>query len=303
MPVSRPRGSSLVPPTPGPLYVAGALGVDLGAMILGGLFIGAITTAVGVAYAFWANRRWPCDVSEVFSEAIIFTEKPDAALPPLALALLPIVLPMALVAGGTLSGSASDTSGLAAFFHAVGNPNIALTIATAVALATLAWTRRADPKSAGAAVQRALVDAGVIILITSAGGVFGGMLQDANVGGRIEGLAREFNLAVLPLAFAVTALVRGAQGSATVAMITAVGIFGSFASAETLGFHPVYLALAIGCGSKPFAWMNDSGFWVVCKTTGFSEGLMIRTFSATLTIMGLAGLVVVMLAARLLPFA
>jgi GntP family gluconate:H+ symporter len=84
------------------------------------------------------------------------------------------------------------------------------------------------------------------------------MLQQTGIGPRIEGLAGEYNIAVLPLAFLVTSLVRTAQGSATVAMITTVGILSGFSDPAVLGFHPVYLALAIGCGSKPFSWMNDS---------------------------------------------
>ena len=127
------------------------------------------------------------------------------------------------------------------------------------------------------------------------------MLQDTGVGERIQGLAEAHRIAVLPLAFFVTALVRIAQGSATVAMVTSVGILGGFASATTLGFHPLYLALAIGCGSKPIPWMNDAGFWVVCKMTGFKEIETLRSFSAMLALMGLVGFVLVMIAAHFFP--
>jgi GntP family gluconate:H+ symporter len=71
---------------------------------------------------------------------------------------------------------------------------------------------------------------------------------------------------------------------------------------KELPFHPVYLALAIGCGSKPFPWMNDSGFWVVCQMSGMTEGETLRTFSSVLSIMGFIGLFVVMILARLFPF-
>ena len=90
-------------------------------------------------------------------------------------------------------------------------------------------------------------------MITAAGASFGSVLQQTNIADRIGSLATEFNisgLVILPMAFFVTAIVRTAQGSATVSMITAVGIFASMA--EGLPFHPVYLAMAIGCGSKPF---------------------------------------------------
>jgi GntP family gluconate:H+ symporter len=141
----------------------------------------------------------------------------------------------------------------------------------------------------------------VIILITAAGGALGAVLQQTGIGPRIEGLAATYNIAVLPLAFLVTALVRTAQGSATVSMITAVGILSGFSDPAVLGFHPVYLALAIGCGSKPIPWMNDSGFWVVGKMSGLTEAETLKTFSTELTLMGFAGIAVVMVAAKVLP--
>jgi GntP family gluconate:H+ symporter len=141
----------------------------------------------------------------------------------------------------------------------------------------------------------------MIILITAAGGVFGGVLQETGVGERIQGLANDYKIGVLPLAFLVTGLIRVAQGSATVAMVTSVGILGAFAAPETLGFHPVYLALAIGCGSKLMPWMNDSGFWVVCKTSGLTEREMLRTLSIMFSIMSVVGFTVVTIAAALFP--
>ena len=118
----------------------------------------------------------------------------------------------------------------------------------------------------------------MIILITAAGGAFGGMLKQTGIGERIAELTPTANtLLVLPLAFGITTLVRTAQGSATVAMITAVGILAPLAAATDLGYNNVYVALAIGCGSKPIAWMNDSGFWVICKMSGMTEGETLKT--------------------------
>ncbi len=150
-------------------------------------------------------------------------------------------------------------------------------------------------------VQSGLMDAGMIILITAAGGVFGGILQETGIGERIQGLATEYKIGVLPLAFVVTALIRTAQGSATVAMVTSVGILSTFAAPETLGFHPVYLALIIGCASKITPWMNDSGFWVVCKTSGLTERETLRSMSVMFTLMGVVGSVLVVIAAKLFP--
>jgi GntP family gluconate:H+ symporter len=84
-------------------------------------------------------------------------------------------------------------------------------------------------------------------------------------------------------------------------MITAVGILGGLASGGQLGFHPVYLALVIGCGSKLIAWMNDSGFWVICKMSGMTEAETLKTCSTMMTLMGIVGLFVIMVLARLFP--
>ena len=103
------------------------------------------------------------------------------------------------------------------------------------------------------------------------------------------------------IAFCLTALVCAAQGSATVAMITTVGIIAPLVGSIDLGFHPVYLVLAIGCGSKPLPWMNDSGFWIVGRMAGLTEGETLKTFSVMLTVMGIFGFAVVWVASKLLP--
>jgi GntP family gluconate:H+ symporter len=108
-------------------------------------------------------------------------------------------------------------------------------------------------------------------------------------------------LALLPLAFLITTAVRTAQGSATVAMITAVGIVAPVAAGGALGFHPVYLALAIGCGSKPGMWMNDAGFWIIGKISGLTESETLKTATILMSIMGVVGLGATMLAAWILP--
>lgn len=306
---------SIVPPTPGPLFVAGELGVSVGLMILAGFFVGIFTSGSGYLYGLWANKRWPSEVRETpdvsLAELEQLSGRETSDLPPLWLSLLPIVLPVLLIAGDTvfsmtwgktLPGSLSGfQNSIISLFGFLGDPNIALALSAAIGLFLLVRVYRGDKKQMASAVQTALSSAGLIILITAAGGAFGAVLQQTGIGPRIQELSATYSLSVLPLAFLVTAVVRTAQGSATVAMITAVGILGGFAGGGHLGFHPVYLALAIGCGSKPFSWMNDSGFWITCKMSGFSEAENIRYFSINLTVMALVGLIVVMILARLFP--
>lgn len=305
---------SLVPPTPGPLFVAQELGVDLGMMILGGLVVGVVTVLAGYLYAIWINRSWKIPLRDTADASIeeleAYSQKPTEALPGFFWSITPILLPLLLIAGNTIlkvtvgqypeaSRTMLDNT-LLSIMATLGDSNIALIISALFALA-LMRTKIKDNQQYARFLQESLQSAGIIILITAAGGALGGMLQQTGIGLKIESLAQQYQLAVLPLAFLVTALVRTAQGSATVAMITAVGIVGGMSSPETLGFHPVYLALAIGCGSKPFPWMNDSGFWIITKMSGMTEREAIRHFSLLLTIMGVVGLFTTMLLANFFP--
>ena len=306
---------SLIPPTPGPLFVAGELSVSLGLMIIGGMVVGIMTVSAGFLYAIWANKRWPIplrdsvDISKAELETL--AKKDDKDLPDIWISLLPIILPIILIAGKTLYFTfiANSTiallpwlqSALSTFFNEFGDPNIALSISAAIALGTFVWLKRSNKQEMISLVQHALSSGGLIILITSAGGAFGGMLQQTCIGHRIQELANAYHIAILPLAFFVTALVRTAQGSATVAMITAIGILGGLAGQGQLDFHPLYLALAIGCGSKPIPWMNDSGFWVIGRMSGMTESETLKLSSGMMTLMGVVGLVAVMILANLFP--
>ena len=301
---------SLVPPTPGPLFVADQLDVDLGLMIIMGLVVGSVACATGYVYAKFVNGhdKWRVPLRDSADLPLAkleeIAQRDNKSLPPLGLSLLPVLLPIVLIAGNTILQKliADPPAGLASFLSLVGDKNIALIISAAVALGLLAMQKRGDKQALFDSVQSALASGGVVILITAAGASFGAMLQQTNIAARIGGLAADFEitgLLVLPLAFFVTAVVRTAQGSATVSMITSVGIFTGMAA--TLPFHPVYLAMAIGCGSKPFPWMNDSGFWVINRMSGMTIGETIRSVSFLMTVMAIDGLVAVMLLAWLFP--
>ncbi len=320
---------SLVPPTPGPLLVASEIeGVTVGNMIIGGLLVGMITVASGFLFAVIANRIWEIplrdeDGQEIDEAAIAASnESPDQASvdngggPHIGVALLPIVLPVVLLAGKTFTDSvvsAYSASAEAApswlltvkpFLDFFGDKNIALICAASIALLMLARQRARRGKGAWfQGVQQALASGGVIILITSAGGAFGHALRQCGIAEAIQNRfpVTESSLTLLLLAFALTAVVRFAQGSATVAMITSVSIVAPLAAELSLSYHPVYLALAIGCGSKPLPWMNDSGFWIVGRMSGMTESETLKTFSATLTIMGVVGFLVTLAGAKWLP--
>jgi GntP family gluconate:H+ symporter len=196
-----------------------------------------------------------------------------------------------------LSGSSDGVINVIRF---LGEKNLALILGAASAIIMLLYYKDEDKTSKGS-VQEALMSAGVIILITSAGGAFGGMLQQTGISTRIGELTQGYQMALIPLAFLIAAVVRTAQGSATVAMITASGILSGIATTMSLEYHMLYIGLAVACGSKLIPWMNDSGFWIVCKMSNLTEQEALKTFSPMLTIMGIVGLIVTMIAAKVFP--
>jgi len=208
-----------------------------------------------------------------------------------------------LIAGETITASMKDVEkNIRSFFELAGDPTIAMFIGTAFALQLLLKQYSYRVKELTKPLEEAVSSAGTIILITASGGAFGYILQQTSIGSWLATHTSELKIAILPMAFLITALIRTAQGSATVAMITAVGMFTAFNTPGALSFHPVYLAIVIGCGSKVFAWMNDSGFWVICKMSGFTEQETIKNNSVMLAIMGVTGLAFTMLMAKLFPF-
>ena len=298
---------SLVPPTPGPLFAAGALGVSIGLMIIMGTIIGLMCSSAGIIYGFWLNKRQFVPLRSTAETSVeelkTWLGKDTAQLPGFFLSNLPIALPVVLIAGNTITESIPMPvpDAIKSFFKLTGDPTIALFIATIIALFLLARQTSFRLKELKKPIEEAVYSAGTIILITATGGSFGEMLQQTSIGNWLADVSPDYKLAALPLAFVITAVIRTAQGSATVSIITAVGMLTVFNTPGALSFHPVYLAIVIGCGSKLFPWMNDSGFWIICKMSGFTEGETIKNFSFLLTIMGLVGLVVTMAFAKLLP--
>lgn len=298
---------SLVPPTPGPLFAAGAFGVSIGLMIVVGIIIGLTCSTVGLVYAFWLNRRQDIAVRTTANTTVealqAWLNKDTNQLPSFFMSNLPIVLPVLLISGDTVINGVvySSPAVVRSFFAFAGDPNIALFIAMAISLFLLARQFGFKLKDLKKPVEDSILSAGTIILITATGGAFGQMLQETSIGSWIAQRSPDYQYAILPLAFFITAVIRTAQGSATVAMITAVGMLTVFNTEGALDFHPVYLAIVIGCGSKIFPWMNDSGFWIICKMSGFTERETFRNFSYLLLLMGIAGLIATMIMAKLFP--
>jgi GntP family gluconate:H+ symporter len=293
--------------------VAGELGVDLGRMIVGGILVGLVGMTGAFAYARWFNTNHPIELrgnsNEKESKFLRLAETPNEQLPSLLSAIAPILVPVLLLAGKSLLLQFSETlqakglGGLLDLFTLLGDKNIALTLGALLALRQLLTSKLSARPDLSESVKSSLQGAGVIILITGMGGAFGGILQQTSLGLEVSNFVsnQEFgSLAVLIVAYFTTSVIRIAQGSATVAMVTSTGIVGGLVE-QGLGIHPVYLALAIGCGAKPIPWMNDSGFWVVGKLSGFTEAETFKTFSIVIALQGICGGIAVLALAYFFP--
>jgi GntP family gluconate:H+ symporter len=320
---------SLIPPTPGPLQVAEILSVDVGIVLMAGLGIGSVSSVLSLAAARVINHFVEVPLRAVAeeedgqaagdddeeaarqresgSESNPVPEQPAVGRsrsPAMFESLLPIVIPVLLITAGSvlaylIESEELKTNSFTAWLAFLGDKNIAIALGLAAAMPLLRYMK---PGRRGTLVSRSLASAGNIILITAAGGAFGAMLRQAGIASAVADLVdARAGLLLLPIAFAVTVAIRTLQGSATVAMITSAGVLQGFALSGDLSFHPVYLAMAIGAGSKPVSWMTDSAFWVITRMSGMTEAEGLKVISPMSTAMGVSALAVSTLAAWLIP--
>ena len=302
---------TLVPPHPGPLAVADTLGVDLGVMILMGIVVALPAAIVGFLFGTWVDRRMPIPMRPIpgAEVATVRVEKQPA----LVLALLPVVMPVLLISLGTTVEAmrvwaptyAAQWAMIRPVTSVIGNPNLALLLSAAAAMVLYSRQRRPTRDQMAAMVESSLMGAGVVILIVAAGGAFGAMLQAAQIGPAIQAAFADgghiSGLSILWLAFAVTAVLKVAQGSSTVAMITAAGMMSAMIKGVALPFHPVYLGTSIAAGSLMGSWMNDAGFWVFSKIGGVTEVESLRSWTPLLMIVGATSMITTLLMATFVP--
>ncbi|MCA9137458.1 MAG: GntP family permease [Planctomycetales bacterium] len=313
---------SLIPPTPGPLLVAEKLNIDFGVMLGAGLVVGSISSVLSLTFARVINRFIDVPLRELPGESIPVESAESIGSdvagqsPRFVESLLPILIPVVLITIGSIldyltKSKVLDVGSIEMMpyralvgvavdgFQFLGDKNIAIGIGLGFAM-TL--TRYIDSGQRASLVSRSLASAGNIILITAAGGAFGAMLRQAGIASAVGDLVdANAGLMLLPIAFAVTSAIRTLQGSATVAMITAAGVLQGFALADDLPFHPVYLAMAIGAGSKPVSWMTDSAFWVITRMSGMTEAEGLKVISPMSIAMGLSALTTTVVVAWVFP--
>jgi GntP family gluconate:H+ symporter len=327
---------SLVAPTPGPLLMAENLQIDLGISIAGGL-LGALVPAASVLlFAALINRFFPMELSVAGDDApdspaasvapsegdgerqdeepaAVTATDSDEHLPGFFVSILPVVLPVFLIAFASFFGvamKAMESAGsLPPAMTAVqpwvdffGNKNFALLLGTIIAVGLVLSRKKPGLNGLAVLMDGPFQVAGVIILITSAGGAFGAMIKHTGVADTIKELALLGDINYVLLAWLVAVVLKIAQGSGTVAMITTSSMmFGIIGDGSALPYHPMYIFIAIGYGSMAISWMNDSGFWVVGRLSGFREKQTLCTWTLLLLCLSITGILQTWLMATVLP--
>ncbi len=290
---------SFVPPTPGPVAVADLLDADLGWVILLGVITGLPTAIIaGPVFGAWISKRMPSGVPEMMNEeGEALKEMDSQALPAFWLILGLIGLPILMILASSICDLMVDTgalaqSGFTDFMIFFGHPFAALILATLLAMYFLGFKRGSTKEEIMEISTRALAPAGIIILITGAGGVFKQILIDSNAAADLAEVMKDSQLPIIILCYLLSALVRVIQGSATVAMITAASLMAPII--DTMGvesgrMETALWALAIAAGSIICGHVNDSGFWLLNRYFGQTEKETLQSFTVMFTLVSVVG--------------
>lgn len=287
---------TLVPPTPGPLAAAANLGVtaNLGLVILIGL-AGALPAA---AVAFWLSKKMGAKIHAEQTTQIVSGLNDRHAL----ILFLPLMLPILLISSSTLPNAIPALHAYTTIFQIIGNPTVALFVGLLCAFLLISKKEKSEWP---AWISEALKDAGVILLITGAGGSFGAVIKSSGIDlilkEQIAG-SQSGGLLFLLIAFALGAILKTAQGSSTSAIIVTSSLLAPLTSLA--GFEsPTSLAiliLAIGGGAMTVSHANDSYFWVVSRFSGIAETDAYKSYTLITLAQGITVLITSLLLFMLL---
>lgn len=284
-------GHAFIPPTPGPVLVASMLGVDLGWVILVGVCCGIV--AMIVAGPIWGSvcgKKYYIPVPEHVANQ---EDIDELKLPGFGTVVGVILIPLFLIIMDSLCGVIPVLSGVAPVFEFLGEPFVALLIATIVAMFVLGTKHGYTMKELEEVMTKSLEPTGQILLVTACGGVLRYVLQYSGLGNVIGNAVASINLPIVVLAFIVAVLVRISVGSSTVAMTMAAGIVSALPGIS--GLSPLYLACvtaAVAGGSTVCSHFNDSGFWLVKSLVGMDEKTTLKTWTVMETLVGVTGFAV-----------
>ncbi|NUQ89576.1 MAG: GntP family permease [Glycomyces artemisiae] len=284
-----------VPPHPGPVAASSLLGADVGLVVALGLLV-AIPTwyLTSYLYGLWVGRRIELPVPDVLSGGpqVEDAENPPRARTVILLLLLPLVM-IFFDTGLNTAGSAGWVDSEASWFsiaRALGSTPIALLVTVFVASYVLGERRGRTRAWVEDLLNNALGPVCAIILITGAGGMFGGVLRTSGIGDALSDALSGIGLPVIVAGFVIATALRIAQGSATVALTAAAGLVQPVVGAGD--YNAVQLAaivLALAAGSVMASHVNDSGFWLVGRFLGMDVKTTLKTWTVMETTIGLLG--------------
>lgn len=292
---------TMVPPTPGPMAVAKILDVDIGWVVLIGV-ITALPAAIiaGPLWGTFISKRLNIPVPSILVGMESENAPENRELPSFWIISLIILTPLLLILSGTLINLGIDKDILEKSLFTdiimfIGHPFTALIIATLLSI-LLCLKRRMSRQTILDLSTRALGPAGIIILVTGAGGVLKQILVDSGIGKILAESIAGSSIPLVFLAWSLAALVRITQGSATVAMITAAGIMAPILPVFSLSQpHIAIIVIAIASGATILSHVNDSGFWIVSKYLGMNEKQTLQSWTVMETIISFCGLLITLL--------
>lgn len=280
---------TMVPPTPGPIAAAAALNADLGRVILLGLIAAIPASLAGLLWATKVAKKYQIDsdVHESYSDIV----KKFGRLPNTFLSFMPILLPIVLILLKSVAEFPSKpfgAGGLQVFLSFIGDPVSALLIGV---LVSLFLVRKGDLGDAVSGwMSQGIKDSAIILVITAAGGSFGMIIKGSPIVDFIK-----TNMAGLPigilLPFLISAALKTAQGSSTVAIVTTASILAPMLA--TLGLDPALTVIAIGAGSMVVSHANDSYFWVVSQFSNMPVNTAYKAYSSATAVEGIIAFAVV----------
>ena len=272
-----------LPPHPGPITANETFGGNLGLVLLVGMVV-AIPTwyLTGYLWARFVDRRIPLPIVDLFGGEDVQPTNPPKAGTVIGVLAIPLVLILlntgvsSLVSAGVFDGDAFWTQAL----RLIGTSQIALLLSVLVALFVLGARRGESGTALEKIVDRSLGPICSVVLITGAGGMFGGVLRASGIGGALSDSLASIGIPVIFAAYLIAVVLRVAQGSATVALVTAAGLVAPAVAAA--GFSPLQLAcvvLATAAGSVFAGHVNDSGFWLVGRLMGMDVKTTLKTWT------------------------
>lgn len=284
-------GHAFIPPTPGPVLVATMLNVDLGWVILVGVFCGIFAMIVaGPVWGSICGKKFYIPVPEHVANQ---EDIDESKLPGFGTVVGIILIPLLLIIMKSVAGVVPALAGVQGVFNFLGQPFMALLIATLAAMFLLGTRHGYSLEELEKVMTKSLEPTGLILLVTACGGVLRYILQYSGLGDVIGNAVASINLPIVVVAFLIAALVRICVGSATVAMTMAAGIVA--AMPEIAELSQMYLACvvaAVAGGATVCSHFNDSGFWLVRSLIGVDEKTTLKTWTIMETLVGGTGFLV-----------